>query len=1428
MVINTSGNVGIGTTSPISLLHLEGGNADIRMISSANYGGQIRGFNSASVGGLVFEEINNGTVTETLRTKSGNVGIGTTTPAQTFVVYGSGGAPASSGTGAVGVVRFTDSLSGISLDMGSPNSSPYPFIFQAHNPTNQATNYPLSFNPNGGNVGIGTTSPSSLLQVYGDTKSMGMDFPTATSYSYFAFKERNVEKSTIQQVGSNFATAGRRGDLELEATGDITLQVTDGNVGIGTTTPSKQFVVGTGDMQIGTNNKFLYGVNTLNVPKRLIGLDNSNNILIAADSENVVIGANGSAISIPVTSKFYLDGGSNTYITESSADNIQIATGGTTALTINSFQNLGIGTTSPTFKLDVAGSGYISSNLFVGGAITATSTLNVTGLATFVSASTTNIGSTGSAYFATSGGNVGVGTTTPDTTFSITSASDTFQRINSSNAGGDSRLIFSNYADGNQEYQMGRDDDGIFRLYRAAGTKFSLDTSDNFYFSGNVGIGTTTPAWLTQIAGTRPSLALSDTSSGTNTKHFLLSNNGGNLYIGTSTDAYATSTPAALTILNNGNVGVGTAVPGSKLDVFSGSGASAFQVSGTSTLSPSFTSSGGDMIVLLNAPATSYAAGIKYRSGGADRWQLGRGVGNGDENFNLYNHGTASTNLSVQYTSGNVGIGDISPDYLLDVAGTLGVDGQTTLTYASTTQIGSTGSAYFATSGGNVGIGTTAPGAALDIAYGGMTMVLGAETGAFTRTDATTKLARIAGYHYTNAEEPVGILNYAAGSADNDIYMGGGSGIMNAATSLYFNTAANPTTLNGTTRMSIKNTEMIVNDAGNDYDFRVESDNNTHALFVQGSDGNIGIGTTSPGALLNVVGASDQNNGLIKIQGTSGSGDYNGISFWARSGGSNAPARNWIIIPNGSADGTLDFRRSTTSTGNPTTETVTFDTNGNVGIGTTSPIAMLAVNGSVNFIALPTDAGTAYICTTLATGQLSTSTSACNGSSLRYKDNVTDLVSAEGFSAVLSMRPVAFTYKPELKVLGNQIGFIAEEMVNIVPEAVGLDSLGRPNNIDYSKMTPVLVKAIQEMNGVFDISGAIGSTTASLTVLSNGYIGVGTTTPEARFHVFSNINGGGVASFTDQNATCSIDPTNASLICSSDEKLKKDIVGVDSFVVLDKLMNIRAVQYHWNREGGAVALHTGFIAQEIEQVFPEFVSTDSRGGKAVAYSNFVPVIVEALKAVNNKVTEMDTRLTHLEELVASNALESVPNEGLYFAWVLTAFENIGTKFSDGLVSVKNILAEKLTVGSSTKPTGITLYDEVTGDPYCLKMQNGVMVSLVGECTIGETASTTPGGSGNATTTDTSLPVISIMGNNPAQITVGATYVDLGATVTDTNADGSVNDSLGLHFSVDGTEMNEISLDTSTTTTHTLVYSSVDGAGNWGFATRTVEVLEQQN
>ena len=139
-------------------------------------------------------------------------------------------------------------------------------------------------------------------------------------------------------------------------------------------------------------------------------------------------------------------------------------------------------------------------------------------------------------------------------------------------------------------------------------------------------------------------------------------------------------------------------------------------------------------------------------------------------------------------------------------------------------------------------------------------------------------------------------------------------------------------------------------------------------------------------------------------------------------------------------------------------------------MGNSSPSAPLDVRGNAGVImtSLDNGAGTAYICTTLASGVLSTSTSACNPSSRRFKNNIENLNT--GLEDLMKLRPVSFTYKPEM-LIGeqNQVGFIAEEIVEIVPESVGFDKEGLPYNVDYSKLTPLLTKAVQELNKKVDL-----------------------------------------------------------------------------------------------------------------------------------------------------------------------------------------------------------------------------------------------------------------------------------------------------------------------------------------------------------------------
>jgi len=89
---------------------------------------------------------------------SQNVGIGTTSPSTVLHTYASNaGTPTTSGSATTGVsARFQNSS--VNFDIGTYASGPC--FIQSRLTGNNATNFDLILNPNGGNVGIGTTSPA--------------------------------------------------------------------------------------------------------------------------------------------------------------------------------------------------------------------------------------------------------------------------------------------------------------------------------------------------------------------------------------------------------------------------------------------------------------------------------------------------------------------------------------------------------------------------------------------------------------------------------------------------------------------------------------------------------------------------------------------------------------------------------------------------------------------------------------------------------------------------------------------------------------------------------------------------------------------------------------------------------------------------------------------------------------------------------------------------------------------------------------------------------------------------------------------------------------------------------------------------------------------------------------------------------------------
>jgi hypothetical protein len=93
------------------------------------------------------------------------------------------------------------------------------------------------------------------------------------------------------------------------------------------------------------------------------------------------------------------------------------------------------------------------------------------------------------------------------------------------------------------------------------------------------------------------------------------------------------------------------------------------------------------------------------------------------------------------------------------------------------------------------------------------------------------------------------------------------------------------------------------------------------------------------------------------------------------------------------------------------------------------------------------------------------------------------------------------------------------------------------------------------------------------------------------------------------------------VVVSSDARLKANIVSLGS--TLSKLLLIDGKSYTMKKDGKQ---KIGVLAQEIQEVFPELVTKDDNEMLAVNYQGLVPVLINALK-------EQDEKISRLENLV---------------------------------------------------------------------------------------------------------------------------------------------------------------------------------------------------
>jgi len=335
---------------------------------------------------------------------------------------------------------------------------------------------------------------------------------------------------------------------------------------------------------------------------------------------------------------------------------------------------------------------------------------------------------------------------------------------------------------------------------------------------------------------------------------------------------------------------------------------------------------------------------------------LTNAIGIGYNVLNTASNQVILGNSSITQTllNGNVGIGSTSPTALTTIQGT---SGSTTdlLNVASSTNT----SLFIVKSSGNVGIGTTSPGASLDVSGGRIRVQgIGAAptngTGLELFYDPSFGISEILSYDRANSLYKTLTLD-----ATTTIFNIGGS------EKVRIDSKGNVGI--GTTSPSAT---LQVYGTGGTNPFLISSSTGTGLMVIQ-QNGNVGIGTTTPSGVLSIVRSSAVNEFLYFTDySNSGTG---GFSFQRALGTQTSPlAIDGVRILGGvqgegyngstfvqssqiqfGAEGAFSTNNTpgnimfnTLPAGGSLTERMRITSNGNVGIGTTSPIATLALTGT--------------------------------------------------------------------------------------------------------------------------------------------------------------------------------------------------------------------------------------------------------------------------------------------------------------------------------------------------------------------------------------------------------------------------------------------------------------------------------------------------
>ena len=444
---------------------------------------------------------------------SGNVGIGTTSPAQLLSVNGT--TPNiyitdTAQTAPAGVFTINDSSDNLTIYRGTLGSTAVA-KFQMGNGQNTTnslgvqaisagsftgtnlTYFPTSgssYINNGGNVGIGTAAPSQLLHVSGASPEVLL---RSTGTGLRGLWTTVDDTNSVVSFNSSFNTVGAYPITFQMGNGEVMRIAATGNVGIGTTSPGTALEVN-GNIRTTTSSQSIGA-------RYNSGNDNYLTSIIWNSTAGGVLTLGNNGVNEIRAGRTAVNGYLKFMVNNTAADTT--ASDGTEAMRILANGNVGIGTAGPTQKLDINGNLNIGSGVIYNGAhqlnlqnsypsITTNGTNYYKGLDIQAYDLPISTGVTESGYRI----GLGIQSFVSDTNFLGTLAD---QRAvwarHGANVSGAGSTISNSYGVYIEELT-----DANTTITNAYGV-YQVSAGDKNYFAGNVGIGTTTPASKLDVNG---------------------------------------------------------------------------------------------------------------------------------------------------------------------------------------------------------------------------------------------------------------------------------------------------------------------------------------------------------------------------------------------------------------------------------------------------------------------------------------------------------------------------------------------------------------------------------------------------------------------------------------------------------------------------------------------------------------------------------------------------------------------------------------------------------------------------------------------------------------------------------------------------------------------------------------------------------------